>query len=419
MGPGAVAILIGGRMVTRSADSQFPFRQDSDFWYLTGFDHPNAIAVLRTDGGAEYTLFVEARDPDAETWTGYRPGVEGARRDFEADLAYPNQEFLTQLPDLLAGVKRVYHVLGRDAAIDAKIVEICEGMRLRSRLGRVPPDALVDPRAIVHEMRLHKEPAELDVMRRAAAISHEAHCDAARLAHPGAFEYELEAALEYAFRRRGARGPAYTTIVGGGANATVLHYVRNDQKLRERELVLIDAGCELSGYASDVTRTYPIGGRFSGAARDVYDVVLSAQEASLARCRPGVTLPEIHATAVRSLTEGLVALGILTGSVDELVAKDAHRRFYMHQTSHWLGLDVHDVGTYQRDGAPRRLEPGMVFTVEPGLYFAPSQEGVDPHFLGIGVRIEDDVIVTADGCEVLTADIPKAPEELEALVSER
>jgi Xaa-Pro aminopeptidase len=418
MGPGAVAILIGGRMITRSADSHFPFRQDSDFWYLTGFDHPNAIAVLRTDGGPEYTLFVEPRDPDAETWTGYRPGVEGAKSDHGADEAWPNQEFPARLPDLLADAKRVYHMLGRDATIDAKIVEICEGMRLRSRLGRVPPEALVDPRAIVHEMRLHKEPAELDLMRRAAAISHEAHCDAARLARPGVFEYELEAALEYAFRRRGAQGPAYTTIVGGGANATVLHYVRNDQKLREGELVLIDAGCELSGYASDVTRTYPIGGHFGAAARDVYEVVLAAQQAALASCRPGVTLPELHATAVRGLTEGLVGLGILSGSVDELVSKDAHRRFYMHQTSHWLGLDVHDVGTYQRDGAPRRLEPGMVFTVEPGLYFAPSQEGVAAHFLGIGVRIEDDVVVTTDGCEVLTAAIPKAAAELEALVSE-
>jgi len=418
MGPGAVAILIGARMVTRSADSQFPFRQDSDFWYLTGFDHPNAIAVLRTDGGPEYTLFVEPRDPDAETWTGYRPGVEGARRDHEADEAYPNQEFATRLPDLLPGAKRVYHVLGRDAAIDAKIVETCEGMRLRSRLGRVPPEAIIDPRAIVHEMRLHKEPAELDVMRRAAAISHGAHCVAARLARPGAFEYELEAALECAFRRSGARGPAYTTIVGGGANATVLHYVRNDQKLRAGELVLIDAGCELSGYASDVTRTYPIGGRFGTAARAVYDVVLAAQQAALARCRPGTTLPEIHDTAVRRLVLGLVELGVLSGSVDELVAKEAHRRFFMHQTSHWLGLDVHDAGAYRQGGEPRRLEPGMVFTVEPGLYFAPSLEGVDPRFRGIGVRIEDDVVVTVEGCEVLTAAIPKAPEELEALVAE-
>ena len=418
MGPDAVAILIGARMVTRSADTHFPFRQDSDFWYLTGFDHPNATAVLRSDGGPEYTLFVEPRDPDAETWTGYRPGVEGARRDYDADEALPNTELANRLPDLLAAARRVYHVLGRDPALDAQIAAICDGMRLRSRQGRVPPDAIVDPRGAVHEMRLRKEPAELDVMRRAAAISEEGHREAARLAQPGAFEYELEAALEHGFRRRGARGPAYTTIVGSGANATVLHYVRNDQKLREGELVLVDAGCELGFYASDVTRTYPIGGRFGGAGRAVYEVVLAAQEAALARCRPGATLPEVHDTAVRRLVEGMRELGLLAGSTDEIVAKESYRRFYMHQTSHWLGIDVHDVGVYRPGGAPRPLEPGMVFTVEPGLYVAPSLEDVDPRWRGIGVRIEDDVVVTADGCEVLTAAIPKAPEELEALVAE-
>jgi len=417
MGPDVVAILIGARMVTRSNDTQFPFRQDSDFWYLTGFDHPNAIAVLRTDGGPEYALFVEPRDPDAETWTGYRPGVEGALRDYGADEAFANEEFLRRLPDLLAGARRVHHVLGRDAAIDARILEICEGMRLRSRQGRVPPEAFVDPRTAIHEMRLRKEPAEVDVMRRASAISLEGHRAAARLTHPGAFEYELEAALEHGFRRRGARGPAYTTIVGSGANATVLHYVRNDQKLRADELVLIDAGCELEGYASDVTRTYPIGGRFSGPGRAVYEVVLAAQQAALGICRPGVTLPEIHELAVRRLTEGMLELGLLSGSVEEAIASEAYRRFYMHQTSHWLGLDVHDVGAYRPGGSPRRLEPGMVFTVEPGLYVSPALE-VDARFRGIGVRIEDDVLVTADGCEVLTAAIPKAPEDLEALVAE-
>src|SRR5262245_13036058 len=418
MAQDAVAILIGARMVTRSNDTHFPFRQDSDFWYLTGFDHPNAIAVLRSDGGPEYTLYVEPRDPDAETWTGYRPGVEGAQRDYDADEAFAYAELPKQLPDLLAAAKRVYHVLGRDPSLDARIAELCDGMRLRSRQGRVPPDAIVDPRGVVHEMRLRKEPAELDVMRRAAAISEEGHREAARRAQPGAFEYELEAALEHSFRRRGARGPAYTTIVGSGANATVLHYVRNDQKLREGELVLVDAGCELGFYASDVTRTYPIGGRFGGAGRAVYEVVLAAQEAALARCRPGATLPEIHEAAVRQLVEGMRELGLLAGSTDEIVAKESYRRFYMHQTSHWLGLDVHDVGVYRPGGAPRPLEPGMVFTVEPGLYVAPSLEDVDPRWRGIGVRIEDDVVVTADGCEVLTAAIPKAPEELEALVAE-
>ena len=419
IGEGAVALFLGSRLVPRSNDTEFPFRQDSDFWYLTGFDHPNAVAVLRTDGGPEYTLYVEPRDPERETWTGFRPGPEGAVADFGADEAHPIGDFLGHLPDLVGRAARIHHVLGRDAAVDAKITGTIEDLRRRSRQGVSPPGAIFDPRAIVHEMRLLKQPAELDVMRRAAAISAEAHAEAARLAQPGAYEYELEAVLEYGFRRRGARGPAYTTIVGGGPNATVLHYVRNDQKLSADTLVLVDAGCELEGYASDVTRSYPVGGRFAGPARELYEVVLAAQQAALERCRPGETLPRVHEAAVASLTEGLVALGILTGDPAELVKEERHRPYFMHQTSHWLGLDVHDVGAYRVDGEPRPLEPGMVFTVEPGLYVAETNEEAPAHFRGIGVRIEDDVVVTADGHENLTAAIPKAPDDLEALVAER
>ncbi len=417
MGPDAVAIFLGARMVPRSRDTEYAFRQDRDFWYLTGFDHPGAAAVLRTDGGPPYTLFVEPRDPALETWTGYRPGVEGAVQDHGADEAYPNDELARRLPDLVRRARRLYHVLGRDAEVDRQVVETLELMRLRSRANAEPADAIADPRAIVHAMRLLKEPAELDLMRRAAAISREAHEDAARLAYAGRFEYELQAALEYAFRRRGASGPAYTTIVGSGANATVLHYVRNDQKLRDDELVLIDAGCELEGYASDVTRTYPVGGRFSGAGRAVYEVVLAAQQAALAECRPGSTLPALHDAALRALVDGLVALGLLSGDPAELVAREAYKPFYMHSTSHWLGLDVHDVGSYRDGDAPRRLEPGIVFTVEPGLYVAADAD-VDPRFRGIGVRIEDDVLITADGHENLNAALPKDPDEIEALVAE-
>jgi Xaa-Pro aminopeptidase len=419
MGPDAVAILLGARLVTRSNDTEYPFRQDSDFWYLTGFDHPNAVAVLRSDGGPEYTLYVEPRDPAAETWTGYRPGTEGAVRDYGADESFPCAEFLTHLPELVGRAARVFHVLGRDVRVDSTLTESIEGLRRRSRLGVNPPEAIVDPRSVLHEMRLRKEPGELDILRRAAAISAAAHREAARRAQPGAWEYELEAALEYTFRSLGARGPAYTSIVGGGRNATVLHYVRNDQKLSEGSLVLIDAGCELEGYASDVTRTYPVGGRFTGPCRDLYEVVLAAQHAALGHCRPGSTLVQVHDAAVRTLVEGLLALKLLEGSVDELVAEEKHRDFYMHQTSHWLGLDVHDVGAYKLGGEPRPLEPGMVFTVEPGLYVSPDNEAADPRFRGIGIRIEDDVTVTDTGCENLTAAIPKHPDELEALVSER
>ncbi len=417
MEPGSVAILLGTGMVTRSRDTEYPFRQDSDFWYLTGFDHPNAIAVIRSDDGPPYTLFVEPRDRDLETWTGYRPGVEGAKRDYEADDSYPSTEFGERLPRLISGAKRIYHVLGRDPKVDGAITRTIEELRLRSRQGIEPAEAIVDPRAITHVMRWIKAPVELDIMRRAADISREAHAEGARLAQAGTHEYELEAAIEYAFRRRGARGAAYTTIVGGGANATVLHYVRNDQKLRQEELVLIDAGCELEGYASDVTRTWPVGGRFSGPGRAIYEVVLAAQHAALELCAPGATLPAIHDAAVKVIVEGLVELGVLEGDPAELAAREAHRPYYMHGTSHWLGLDVHDVGAYKQGGEPRPLEEGVVFTVEPGIYVAPDTEGVDQRFHGIGVRIEDDVAITENGHENLTSEIPKDPDEVEAMVA--
>ena len=419
MGEGAVAIFIGAGLVTRSMDTEFPFRQDSDFWYLTGFSHPNAIAVLRTDDGPAFTLYVEPRDPAAETWTGYRPGTEGAIADYEAVAAFEREQFLRDLPTLVGGASRVFHVLGRDAAVDACITDTVEELRRRSRNGVTPPEAIVDPRGIVHEMRLFKCEHELALMRRAAAISAEAHGTAAALAQPGNQEYELEAALEYTFRRRGGRGPAYTTIVGGGRNATVLHYVTNDCALAEGSVVLIDAGCELEGYASDVTRTYPVGGRFEGPARDVYEIVLAAQLAALELCQPGNTLPQIHDAAVQVLVDGLIAQGVLEGGAEDLIKKEKHRPYYMHGTSHWLGLDVHDVGSYRKDGAPRVLEPGMVFTVEPGLYFAEALENVDERFRGIGVRIEDNVVITDDGHENLNTALPKAPDDIEALVSQR
>ncbi len=417
MGPGAVALLPGARPSTRSADTHYPFRQDSDFHYLTGFDHPNAAAVLRKDGGPAFTLYVEPRQRDAEIWNGYRPGVEGAISDFGADAAHPIDELLCHVPQLVEGARRLFVVLGRDRALDAKITETLDLLRLRSRTGVVPPSEIVDPRTILHEMRLFKDPRELDIMRRAAAITCEAHRAAAREAHAGRFEYELEATLDFHFRKQGATGPAYTTIVGGGANSTVLHYITNSERLRAGEMVLIDAGCELEGYASDVTRTYPVGGRFEGAAREVYEAVLEAQEASLSVSKPGATLEEVHAASLRRLTEGMVSLGLLSGSVDGLLESGAYKTYYMHRTSHWLGLDVHDVGAYTQDGRARVLEPGMVFTVEPGLYVAPSDEKAKPHLRGIGVRIEDDVLVTQGGHENLTSAIPKRPRDVEAWVA--
>jgi len=419
MGPDAVALVQGARPAPRSADTEYPFRQDSDFRYLTGFDHPCAVAVLRSDGGPRFTLYVQPRDPEAETWTGFRPGVEGAVRDHGADEAHPIDELLGHVPKLVERARRIHHVLGRDTRLDARLVETLETMRLRSRLGLVPAESIVDPRAILHEMRLVKEPGELELMRRAAAISAEAHREAARRAHEGTFEYELEAVLDYTFRRRGASGPAYNSIVGGGRNATILHYVSNDQKLVNGEVVLIDAGCELQGYASDVTRTYPVGGSFRGAARAIYEIVLAAQEEALSASRPGATLEQVHEAALRRLVEGLVEVGILEGQVDELIAHDAYRPYYMHRTSHWLGLDVHDVGAYAVEGKPRPLAPGMVYTVEPGLYVSEGDARAPAEFRGIGVRIEDDVAITSDGYENLTAAIAKRPEDVEAWVRDR
>jgi len=427
MGPNAVAIFVGGRLSVRSADTEFPFRQDSDFWYLTGFDHPHAVAVLSTREGPDFTLFVQPRDRMAETWNGYRPGVDGAVDDYQADVAHPIEELLGKLPEILRGAARIYHTLGRDAEIDARIVGLQEEIRRQSRGGILPANAIVDPRLIVHEMRLVKSPAEIALMQKAADISFEAHHRAARLTQPGRFEYELEAELAYAFRSRGGTGPAYGSIVGSGANATILHYVKNDQQLASGEMVLIDAGVEYEGYASDVTRTYPVGGRFEPAARDLYEVVLSAQLASIEASRPGATLPELHAISVRRLCEGMVELGILKGQVDGIIESEAYRPYYMHGTSHWLGLDVHDVGAYvveeaaqgadaTKETKPRPLAPGMTYTIEPGLYISPEDPNAPESFKGLGIRIEDDIVITEDGILNLTRKIPKQIDEIEAWV---
>lgn len=414
MGPDAVAILIGARLVTRSNDTEYPFRQDSDFWYLTGFDHPDAVAVLRTDGGPAFTLFVQPRDRDAETWNGYRPGVDGAKADYGADEAHPIDELPAKIPELLGAAERLHHAVGVRTDLDHQITDEIEKLRRSSKQGLAPPGQIVDPRSLTHEMRLFKEPEEVELMRQAARISAEAHRDAARIARDGTFEYELEAALSFAFRRRGGSGPAYAPIVAGGSGATVLHYIANDQPLRDGELVLIDAGVELQGYASDVTRTYPVGGRFARPHRDVYEIVLASQTAALDAAKPGATLPDVHKAALRVLVDGMVGLGLLSGTVDDLIAEEAYRPYYMHGTSHWLGLDVHDVGIYARGDEPRKLEPGMAFTIEPGLYVAADAEAAPEALRGIGVRIEDDVVVTADGIENLNEDIPKRPDDVEA-----
>ncbi|MFP6655321.1 MAG: aminopeptidase P N-terminal domain-containing protein [Myxococcota bacterium] len=426
MGPDAVAVVVGARLTMRSADTEFPFRQDSDFWYLTGFDHPDAVALFSTREGPSFTLFVQARDRAAETWTGIRPGVEGAVADYGADVAYPYEELLSKLPEQLRGARRIYHCLGRNLEIDSNIIALQDEIRKQSRGGVLPADEIIDPRLLIHEMRLHKSADEIRIMQRAADITLEAHRRAARLAHPKRFEYELEAELGHVFRSRGGSGPAYGTIVGGGVNATILHYIRNDQPLRAGDVVLIDAGVELEGYASDVTRTYPVGGRFEPAARDLYQVVLAAQEKAIEVSGPGKTLPEIHSAALQVLCEGMVSLNILQGNIEDLIESQAFRPYYMHGTSHWLGLDVHDVGAYvsaenaqgnsRTKAKPRPLQEGMVYTIEPGLYIPIDDSKVPEAFRGIGIRIEDDIVVTKDGILNLNREIPKTVDEIEAWV---
>lgn len=412
---GAV-LLPGAGLVTRSRDSDYPFRQNSDLHYLTGFAEPDALLLLlpgRSEG--ESVLFCQDRDPSLEAWNGIRLGAEGAVREHGLDQAFENAERDERLEALLDGRISLYLMLG-DTESMALADEIRERLAGRVRRGACPPQRYVDLAPLLHEMRLIKSEAELALMRHAAGISARAHRRAMLAARPGLAEYHLQAELEHEFRWHGGSGPAYASIVGGGANACVLHYIENDAPLRDGELVLIDAGAEFDLYAGDITRTFPVGGRFSEAQRELYELVLAAQERAVAAVRPGATLVEIHDGVVRDLTAGLIRLGLLQGEVEARIEDESYKRFYLHSTSHWLGLDVHDVGSYRLAGKPRPLEAGMVLTVEPGLY-VPADEDIPLAYRGIGIRIEDDVAVTAEGHEVLTADVPKRVAEIEALMA--
>jgi Xaa-Pro aminopeptidase len=418
MEPNSVAILPGAREVTRSNDTEYRFRQDSDFYYLTGFQEPDSIAVVAPSKDERFTLFVRPRDPEREVWTGRRAGVEGAKEKFGADAAFPVEEFQEKLADLLNGARRLYYRLGAgQPELDQTIIRQLARMRSMGRKGVEPPHTIVDPGTILHEMRLFKTEEEIELMQRAADIAAEAHREAMRAARPGAKEYEIEALIEYIFRKSGAHAPAYGSIVGAGANATILHYVNNDAELKDGDLLLIDAGAEYEGYASDITRTFPVSGRFTGAQRELYQLVLDCQEQCVRMVAPGVTLDEMHERSVEILTEGMVRLGLLAGDVKKLIEEEAYKKFYMHRLGHYLGMDVHDVGLYHTDGQPRPVEPGIVMTVEPGLYIAEDAEGVPDKYRGLGVRIEDDVLVTPEGHRVLTDKAPKQVEEIEALMA--
>jgi Xaa-Pro aminopeptidase len=414
MGDG-VAVFASAPLAVRNHDVEHPYRQDSDLYYLSGFDEPQSVLVLSNQHEEHRSvLFVRPRMPDREIWDGPRAGVEGAVERFGVDAAFPISELATRLPDYLGNVERLLYRLADNEEFDSTLFACLRHLRRGGRKGVSAPEIVVDPSVHVHEMRLRKSGLELDLMGRAAEITTEAHLSAMRLASDGVHEYELDAELLHVFRRRGSERPAYESIVGSGPNATILHYRAGARTMSDGELVLIDAGCEYAYYASDVTRTFPVNGRFAPEQRALYEIVLAAQKSAVEAVRPGVTLEEIHLGAVRSITEGLVEVGLLDGNVDTLIEEKKYQPFYMHRTSHWLGMDVHDVGRYYEGREHRALEPGFVLTVEPGLYVAEDAEGVDERWRGIGIRIEDDVVVTATGHEVLTAGVPKEIADVEA-----
>ncbi len=416
-----VAVLPTAPERVRNRDTHYAYRFDSYFYYLTGFPEPEAVLVLIAGDDANHApqsiLFCRDRDEERETWDGFRYGPERAREVFGFDATHSIAALPDKLPELLANQPVLYYSVGYDAAFDTRVLDALNGVRANVRSGVYAPAAIQDVRALIDEMRLIKDETELTTMRRAAAISTDAHRRAMAATAPGRFEYEVEAQLLHAFRAGGAAGPAYSPIVAGGANACILHYVENNRRLTDGELVLIDAGCELDGYASDITRTFPVNGRFSPAQRDVYQLVLSAQAAAIERIKPGAPWNAPHDAAVRVLVQGMLDLKLLAGSVDEALEKEAYKRYYMHRTGHWLGLDVHDAGEYKREGVWRNLEPGMVLTVEPGCYIRAAEDVPRP-LRDIGIRIEDDVLVTATGCEMLTAAAPKQMDEIEQVMAE-
>jgi Xaa-Pro aminopeptidase len=416
-----VAIVPTAAERVRNRDAHYPYRYDSYFYYLTGFTEPEAVLVIVAGAGEEagkHILFCRDKDPEQEIWNGFRYGPDAAREAFGFDEAYPIFKLDEMLPRLLADQPTVFCAFGHDAGWDTRVTGWINCVRQRTRSGVTPPGEIHDIRLLLDEMRLFKSAEELQIMRQAAEISANAHRRAMRETKPGIFEYEVEAGLLYDFRAGGAQAPAYTSIVAGGANACVLHYVENNARLKSGDLLLIDAGCELDGYASDITRTFPIDGKFSPAQKDLYQLVLAAQAEAIAAVRPGNAWNVPHEAALRVLAQGFIDFGLCQGSIDQVLQSEDYKRFYMHRTGHWLGLDVHDAGEYKIDGQWRPLQPGMTLTVEPGCYVRPA-DNVPQHFWNIGIRIEDDVVVTENGPEVLTSAAPKTVAEIEKLMQDR
>jgi Xaa-Pro aminopeptidase len=415
-----IALLPTASEKMRSRDTAYPYRADSDFYYLTGFTEPEAVLVLIAGDVPKSILFCRDRDPDREIWDGYRYGPADAKEIFRFDETFSISELDGKLPELIANQPALWHPFDCDSAWDKCIAKALHAVRGQSRAGKRVPTVMHDLRATVHEMRLIKDNHEIEIMRRAAAITAAAHRRAMQTVAPGQYEYQIEAEFLHEFRRQGSPFPAYPTIVASGANACVLHYVTNTRQMQDGELLLIDAGCELGGYAADITRAFPVNGRYSGPQRDVYQIVLAAQAAAIAAIRPDVHCMSPHEAAVRVLAQGMVDLKLLAGSIDSVIASESYKRFYMHRTSHWLGMDVHDAGEYKTGDTNtdwRTLAPGMVLTVEPGCYIRPADD-VPAALHNIGVRIEDDVLVTPAGCEILTAAAPKTIADIETLMAE-
>jgi Xaa-Pro aminopeptidase len=413
MGRDAIAILPGAEEKFRNRDVSYRFRQSSDFLYLTGFEEPGAVAVFvpgRSEG--EYLLFCNPRDRERETWIGRRAGPEGAVEQYGADLGFSIAQLDAEMPRLLEGVDRIFYTMGQNEAFDHRVIDWVNGLRARVRSGIASPETFISLEPLVHEMRLFKSKVEIAEMRRAARVSVAAHRRVLRMLAPGLHEYDVAAEVLHEFMRAGCE-EAYGTIAGGGVNACILHYTQNSDLLKDGDLLLLDAGCESRGYAADITRTFPVNGRFSPEQRAVYDVVLAAQQEAIATCRRGRHWNEPYEATVRVITQGLVRLGLLRGPVRELIRDRAYEEFYMHRAGHWLGLDVHDVGSYKIDGHWRELEPGMVLTVEPGIYLRPGNRRIPKRFQGIGVRIEDDVLITRKDPDVLTRPLVKSADDIE------
>lgn len=419
LGKDSAAVFISGRETLRNGDVDYPFRQDSTFYYLTGFHEPDSVIVLRPGAEQPYTMLVRPHDPLMAVWVGPRAGVEGARERFGADAAYPVDEIDQRLRELLAGVRTLWFSLGGDSRVEQTLTAIVRERRAGAQRGATPIEAVRDPEPLVDAMRLTKTPSEVRSLQRAIDVTGRGLEAAMRATRPGVHEYEVQATLEQVYRREGSVRDGFPTIAASGVNSCTLHYTDNRRQLQGGDLMLLDTGAEWDMYSADVTRTYPANGRFTSAQRAVYDVVLEAQRKGMERAKPGLAFHDVHDAAVRTLVEGLVDLKVLRGDIDTLIEREAYRHVYMHSTSHWLGLDVHDAGRYREGKKSVPLRPGMVLTVEPGLYFAPGTKGVPKRLQGIGIRIEDDVLVTKDGYRNLSGKIPSQPDDLEALVGSR